>query len=134
MAHGRKILIIEDDPLIGLANEAILADAGYEVVGVARTVSEAVAVAALEKPDLLIVDVNLSAGGDGIEAATRIQNEFGIRPVFATANMDPQTQARAASARPLGWVPKPYTRERLLKAVAKALHGLSNGEAPHQQA
>ena len=130
MARGRKILIIEDDVLIGVATEAVLADAGYEVVGLVRTVGEAVAVAALKKPDLLIVDVNLSTGGDGIEAATRIQTELGIRPVFASANVDPQTQARAASARPLGWVPKPYTRERLLKVVAEALHALSNGEAP----
>jgi CheY-like chemotaxis protein len=126
MPRGRKILIIEDDVLIGYANEAILSHAGYEVVGLTRTV----AVAALKKPDLLIVDVNLSAGGDGIEAATRIQTELGIRPVFATANADPQTQARAASARPLGWVLKPYTRERLLKVVAEALHALNNGEAP----
>jgi response regulator of citrate/malate metabolism len=45
MARGRKILIIEDDLLIAYANEAILSEAGYEVVGRARTVDEAVVVA-----------------------------------------------------------------------------------------
>jgi DNA-binding NarL/FixJ family response regulator len=130
MVRGRKILIIEDDVLIGIANEAILSDAGYEVVGLARTAAEAVTVAALKKPDLLIVDVNLSAGGTGIDAATRIHAELGIRSVFATANVDPQTVAKATPARPLGWVPKPYSRERLLKAVAQALNVLNDGEAP----
>jgi len=130
MARGRKILIIEDDLLIGYANEAILTDAGYEVVGRARTVDDAIAVATLKKPELLIVDVNLAAGGNGIDAATRIHADLGIRAVFATANVDPQTRAKAALARPLGWVPKPYTGERLLRVVAQAFHALNDGEAP----
>ena len=108
-----------------------MSEAGYEVVGRARTVDEALVVAAAKKPDLLIVDINLSAGGNGIDAAARIHADLGIRAVFATANVDPQTLAKAAPVRPLGWVPKPYTREHLLKAVAQALDALNDGEAPH---
>ena len=131
MARGRKILIVEDDILIGYANEAILSDAGYDVVGLARTSEEAFAIATVRKPDLLVVDVNLSSGGSGIEAAARIRAELGIRTLFATANVDPQTVAKAAFARPLGWLPKPYSREYLLQAVAQALDALNDGEAPH---
>jgi two-component system, response regulator PdtaR len=131
MARGRKILIVEDDPFIGMANEAILAGAGYEVVGLATTAEEAVALAAQKEPDLVLIDVQLAKASDGIKAAAAIHQKLGIRSLFATANVDPGTKARAAIARPLGWVPKPYDGERLVRAIADALRTLNNGEAPH---
>ena len=131
MARGRKILIVEDDPLIALANRAILEDAGYKVVGVVANAEDAVSRAAKKHPDLILMDIHIAESVDGIEAATQILQKFGIRSIFATANVDPATKARGAPAHPIDWVAKPYTREMLTRAVADAFEKLNDGEAPH---
>jgi CheY-like chemotaxis protein len=130
MARGRKILIVEDDALIALVEQVILETAGYEVVGVVANAEDALSRAATTHPDLVVMDIHIARAVDGIEAATQILQTFGIRSIFATANVDPATKARGAAAHPLGWVPKPYTADLLLKVVAQALEKLNDGEAP----
>src|SRR5262245_41669213 len=61
-SSGHRVLIVEDDALIGLELEAVLQGAGMEVVGPAHTVDAALASAAAGKPDAAILDVNL--GGE----------------------------------------------------------------------
>ena len=60
-----KILIAEDEPLIAYALEETLAEAGYDVCGVACTVNEAVAIWELHKPELAVLDVRLKEDGRG---------------------------------------------------------------------
>ncbi len=130
MARGRKILIVEDDALIAAVDHLILETGGYDVVGVVANAEDALSIAAKTRPDLVVMDIHIARAIDGIEAATQILQTFGIRSIFATANVDPATKARGAIAHPLGWVPKPYTAEMLLDVVAQALEKLNDGEAP----
>ena len=58
----RRILIVEDEPLVAFDNEHFLRDAGYEIVATVDTVPQAVE-AIDEEVDLVLADVNLSAGG-----------------------------------------------------------------------
>ena len=116
-----RILVVEDEFLIALTLEDTLADAGYEVVGVAATFEQAVALAGRARPDLAIMDVRLASTRDGIDAAIEIRRRFDVASLFASANLDTHNAARAAAARPAGWLPKPYTPERLTAAVEKAL-------------
>lgn len=73
------------------------------------------------RPDLIVMDVRLSGGRDGIDAAVEIRAATGIRSVFATAYGDPATRARADLASPAGWVSKPYTIEALAAAIRSGL-------------
>ena len=130
MARGRKILIVEDDALIAAVDRIILESGGYEVVGVVTNAEDALSRAAMTHPDLIVMDIHIARAVDGIEAATQILQTFGIRSIFATANVDPATKARGAMAHPLGWVAKPYTPEMLFDVVAAALEKLNDGEAP----
>jgi DNA-binding NarL/FixJ family response regulator len=120
-ASSPCILLVEDDFLVGMEMEAGLAEAGYEVAGIAATAEEAVAIAADRRPALVVMDIRLASDRDGVDAALEIYRTLGIRSLFATANGDAQVRARAAPARPLGWVAKPYRVETLLKAVEEAL-------------
>lgn len=115
------ILLVEDDFLVGMEMEAGLEDAGYEVAGIAATAEEALAMAAEHRPALIVMDIRLAGPRDGVDAALEIYRNLGIRSLFASAHVDAGVRARAAAARPLGWVAKPYRIETLLKAIEEAL-------------
>jgi CheY-like chemotaxis protein len=72
------------------------------------------------RPDLVLMDMRLIGEGDGIDAALEIWQRFGIRSLFVSANLDPGARAKAASANPVGFLEKPFTRTSLLAAVAAA--------------
>jgi DNA-binding response OmpR family regulator len=50
----------------------------------------------------------------------------GIRCVFATAHDTPDTRVRALSAKPLAWLPKPYTMLSLVDIVRRVLRDLKD--------
>jgi DNA-binding NarL/FixJ family response regulator len=122
---GPRILLVEDDFLVGMEMETGLEEAGYEVAGIAATAEEAVALAAERRPALVVMDIRLAGARDGVDAALEIFGTLGIRSLFASAHGDPQVRARAEPAQPLGWVAKPYRVETLVKAVEEALRGMS---------
>src|SRR5215212_870699 len=119
-----RILVVEDDFLIALQTEAALADAGFEVIGNATTAEEAVALAKAQQPCLAVMDIRLASERDGIDAASQLFKEFGIRCIFATAHDDPHTRRRAEPYAPLGWLAKPYTMTSLVTLVVEALSRL----------
>jgi len=117
-----RILVVEDDSLLAMMVVETLTENGYQVVGTASNHQDAVALTVSERPDLVIMDVRLAKGTDGVSAATDIFLTTGIAVLFASSHFDSATVERAQSAQPVGWLPKPYTVEQLLEAVAKALH------------
>jgi two-component system, response regulator PdtaR len=115
-----RVLIVEDDFLIAWQIEEMLTAAGLQVVGIASTADQAVDLAGRERPALAVMDVRLPGGRDGVDAAGDLYRRFNVRSIFATANDDPNTRARAACYAPLGWLTKPYTMTSLLGAMAAA--------------
>src|SRR6202167_6633178 len=67
-----KVLIVEDDLMLADFAEEILVERGYEVSGIARTVTDAVALARHSRPDLVILDLRLADGGLGTEVAAQL--------------------------------------------------------------
>ena len=116
-----RVLIVEDDFLVGSQIEAALSDAGFEVIGVAQSADEAIAFAAESNPQLVVMDIRLSGPKDGVDAAVQLYSDHGIRCVFATAHSDIDVRRRAEAANPLGWIQKPYSMRALVDAVR---HGL----------
>ena len=57
---GCRILVAEDEPLVAMLLEDVLLDAGAFIIGPAATVAEALALAARERPDMAVLDLNLS--------------------------------------------------------------------------
>lgn len=119
--HPNRVLIVEDEFLIAMLAEDALCDAGLEVVGVAATFEEAVALGERMRPDLVLMDIRLASTRDGIEAATEIRRRFGIPSLFTSANHDEATMMRAEPAKPIGWLLKPYSPEALVSATRAAL-------------
>jgi DNA-binding response OmpR family regulator len=115
-----RILVVEDDFLIGWQIEEALSQAGFTVV-LATSAEKALAIAAAALPEMAVMDIRLSGALDGIDAALELFHKYGLRCIFATAHSDAVVRARAAPAQPLGWLTKPYTMPSLVGAVRDAL-------------
>lgn len=113
----KRLLIVEDEFLIALSAEEALVAEGFEVVGVAATFEQALSIAESELPDLVLMDIRLASKRDGVEAAIEIKRRFGLPSLFTSGNQDPENVARARTAEPVGWLPKPYAVERLVEEV-----------------
>src|SRR4051794_29038242 len=86
-----KVLIVEDDFLVATQLEQRLQDVGYNVVGVAISASEALAIAERQSPAVAIMDIRLAGPKDGIDAAMELLSKFAIPSIFATAHSDAAT-------------------------------------------
>jgi CheY-like chemotaxis protein len=109
-----KVLIVEDDLMMADFMEEILVDNGYEVSGIARTVTSAVALAQRSKPNLLILDMRLADGGLGTEVAAQLLPPGRPRILYATGNM---SQIALTSADGEACLSKPYRSADLLRSL-----------------
>jgi len=117
-----RILIVEDEQLVALDLEGTLRDLGYEIAGHAATADEAVAIANREQPDLVLMDVNLGGGDDGITAAGRIRKERDVPIIFVTAYDDETTLIRAQISEPYEFILKPYQPREIRACIRMALY------------
>jgi CheY-like chemotaxis protein len=117
---GRRILVVEDNHFVSRQFESVLTDAGCEIVDIVTTADDAVRVALERRPQLVLMDIYLPGKRDGIDAAIEIFERCGIRSIFAATPADSAAKIRAEAARPLGWLPKPFSDKKLLATVESA--------------
>jgi DNA-binding NarL/FixJ family response regulator len=120
------ILVVEDDFLVAMQVEAALTEAGYALLGTAAAGEEALDIVAATRPGLVLMDIRLAGTMDGVEAALELFRRHGIRCIFATAHQDPEVRRRAAPAKPLAWLGKPYSMPTLLEAVRQGFADLDS--------
>ena len=104
----RRLLIVEDEGLIALDLQSELERVGYEVIGIADCMEEAIDLCGSGSPELVVMDIRIKGGHDGIETAERIRAEFSLPVIFITAHADRQTLERAKLAEPFGYIVKPF--------------------------
>lgn len=124
------ILVVEDQRAAAGALKLRLRGLGYDVSAVARDGIEAVEKATALRPDLILMDIRLGDGIDGIEAARRIRSKLDIPVVFLSAHVDQKLLERARATRPAGFINKPFTTKDLLTAIDFALHGRGGAGTP----
>ena len=117
-----RILIVEDERIIALDLRRRLERYGYTVVGLASDSPTAVSMAAAEQPDLILMDIMLQNGSDGVQAAVQIRQEHRIPVVFLTAYADDATIQRAKIAEPVGYVLKPFKERELHTTIDIGLY------------
>lgn len=119
-----KVLIVEDDPILAFFSEEILVEHGYAVSGIARTASEAIALARHAMPDLVILDLRLANGELGTEVAAEISRLGRPGILYLTGNMsqDALTHGDACLA-------KPYRSVDLLRGLEIVAGIVASGKA-----
>ncbi len=123
----KKILVIDDMPNVVTMVKARLEASGYEVI-TALDGQQGLTYANAEKPDLIILDIVMPAGG-GYSVYTRLRMSPKTRSVpviFLTAKDKPEDVARAYKLGAEYFVKKPYKPEMLLGTVKKVLESSEN--------
>lgn len=124
----KRILVVEDEPLILDLIAILLERAGHEVVR-AATAEEAIALAGQRPPDLVLMDIALP-GIDGF-AATRILKSSpatrGVPVVALTAQAMRADAEEAARAGCDGFIPKPISTRAFLGQVEEHLRRTGGG-------
>ena len=117
----RRALIVEDEFLIAHDLEASMHALGYDDCDVAPNASQAHAMSMCARPDIVVVDVCLEGGREGIEVARWLREMFEVPVVFVTSYSDDDTVARVRQRVPGAPVlPKPVYPARLADAIVEA--------------
>jgi CheY-like chemotaxis protein len=115
----RKVVIVEDDLMIADMAKETLLGCGYEVCGIARTVSEAVALCRRRQPDLAVIDVRLddmarADGSLGTDVVARLGGTGRLGVLYASGNL---TSAMMTVIGGHACLAKPYASEDLVRAL-----------------
>lgn len=120
-----KILIVEDDMIIGAKISMKLVSLGYEVTGIIPRGEEAIVHVENYHPDIILLDINLKGTLDGIETAQQILAKADLPIIYVTANTDEATFNRAKATRPYAFISKPIKNLDLQRAVELTIERLN---------
>lgn len=126
-AHRRRILIIEDDTLVGIALQAQLEKLGHEIVGHASTAAQALSLYVDKQPDTVLMDVRLDRL-DGIELARELLRQRRCLMIILSDLGDHELIARACDAGVFGFLIKPVSDEGLQAQIEVAARRFNEHE------
>jgi len=128
MPKKPKILVADDEPKILMFIRANLEARGYEV-HLAQDGVEAVEVAGIEAPDVVVLDVNMPRM-DGIEACRRIRQWSSVPIIMLSIRGDEKDKVRALDEGADDYVTKPFGIEELLARIRVSLRRTTATSAP----
>jgi len=118
---ANKILIVEDEAVVSLDVTRRLEKMGYEVMGRIASGEEALELIEKERPDLVLMDINLQGEMDGIETATKLYKEYNLPVIYLTAYAGESTLERAKESKPYAYILKPFKERELHAAIEIAI-------------
>ncbi|MET1057837.1 MAG: sigma 54-interacting response regulator [Pedobacter sp.] len=121
----KKILIIEDESLVAHHIKLVLTAAGYRVCGIADTVEEARLIITEQRPNMVLLDINLKGSLNGIDLAREL-TKMGISFVYLTANFQGRLLEEAKATLPYGFIVKPFREDDLLTTLDVAFFRMQN--------
>jgi len=122
MVESKKILVVEDETLIALSIKKELQILGYHVTGVVSSSTAAFKSLEKELADLVLMDIKLKGGIDGIETGKKIRELYNLPFVYITAHTDTETLERAKRSEPYGYVVKPIEQRDLYSVIEMSLY------------
>jgi DNA-binding NarL/FixJ family response regulator len=112
-----RILLVDDDQLIRFVHQMFIERSGHEVVGVAEEEAQAVELALELKPDVIVMDIRLENGSNGIHAMKTIQETLKIPAIYISGNSDNKTLEEAEQTLMKAFLVKPVTQDEIAKAL-----------------
>lgn len=113
---GKKILIVEDEFIVANDLRYVLSRAGYAICGIADSVPDAQTLIKQEKPDLVLLDIQLKGRLSGIDLAMQLRKEQ-IAFVYLSAHSSRSILETAKATEPYGFLVKPFREKDLLIAL-----------------
>lgn len=113
------VLIIEDETFIAMDLEGLIESLGHRLVGVARTHAEAVALAKVRQPGLILADIQLADGSSGLDAVNELLKSFEVPVIFITAY--PERYLTGERPEPAFLIAKPFQPTTVSAVISQAL-------------
>ena len=113
------VLIIEDETFIAMDLETLVESLGHRVLGIARTQTEALALARKKTPGLILADIQLADGSSGLDAVNELLKSFEVPVIFITAY--PERFLTGERPEPAFLIAKPFQPATVSAVVSQAL-------------
>jgi CheY-like chemotaxis protein len=118
-----RILIVEDEAIVAADIKGTLKGLGYDVPAIAFSGEEALQKTEELHPDVVLMDIVLRGQMDGVEAAQKIYERFGIPSIFMTGYSE-EIVEQLDTRKPCLYLIKPVEINELTAAIDKALKGV----------
>jgi DNA-binding LytR/AlgR family response regulator len=116
----KNILIVEDELLIAEDIKTTLEELGHNVIAIVVRADKAIEILNSQKVDLILLDITIKGGLNGIDLAEIVNQQFKIPFIYLTSHADPKTVTEAIKTAPQGYVVKPYSNSDLYTSIALA--------------
>lgn len=126
------VLIIEDETFIAMDLESLVRNLGHNVIGVARTHTDAIALAKTKQPGLILADIQLADGSSGLDAVNELLKTFEVPVVFITAY--PERFLTGERPEPAFLISKPFQPAMVSAVASQALFFQRNSRNRNQRA
>jgi DNA-binding NtrC family response regulator len=118
----KKILIVEDEVITAMSLQHLLEHWGCGKCEQVSSGKEAIEKAMSEKPDIVLIDINLRGETNGIEVAKQLQARFCVPIIFITGYSDEETIKEAKKIKPVGYFVKPLDFNKLRLTIESVTH------------
>ena len=125
MSHKLNILIVEDEPLIADQIEQHVLDSGFKSAGIADNFNDTKELLQKGNPDLILLDINLGDGPDGVDIAHYINQHYKKPFIFISSNTDTKTLERVKLTNPFGFIVKPFKAGDIQTQINLAWHSFN---------
>jgi DNA-binding LytR/AlgR family response regulator len=129
MKSPAKILIVEDEMIIGANISLQLSKLGYEVTGIVSRGEEAIAHVKQNRPDIVLMDIQLKGDLDGIDTVIKMKGQANIPVIYLTANANEDHFARAKATNPYAFISKPFKKLDLQHAIELTMDRIKNSDS-----
>lgn len=117
-----RVLIVEDELILAQDLALTLEAKGYKVTAMVKSGEEAIASVEADTPDVVLMDVMLQGGMDGIETSEAIAERVDLPTIYLTAYADEKIVARARTTSPFGYLVKPINETDLSIMIDMAVY------------
>lgn len=121
MKNPARILIVEDESIVAFNLQQRLSQLGYDVPHVAVSGQQSLDFVSHSRPDLVLMDIHIEGDLDGIEVASRLNEDSAVPVIYLTAYSEDSTLERARKTRPYGYLIKPFSERELHATIQMAL-------------
>ena len=125
------VLIIEDETFIAMDLETLVESLGHRVLGIARTHTEAMALARKKSPGLILADIQLADGSSGLDAVNELLKSFEVPVIFITAY--PERFLTGERPEPAFLIAKPFQPAMVSAIASQALFFARNAKSRRKQ-
>lgn len=119
---AKGILVVEDNMLLSLVYELQISKLGHHLLAKITDGESAVKAVKDLNPDLIIMDIFLDGGLDGIQAMEKIREFSKVPVIYITGNSDNYHTLRAKKTNYVDYLIKPVNNRELMHSIQRALN------------